>query len=65
MNITINNKTVTTAATNLRELADEMTLPASGVAIAVDCRMVPRAEWAETQLREGADLMIIRAVCGG
>jgi sulfur carrier protein len=35
------------------------------VAIAVDCRMVPRTEWAETPLSEGADLMIIRAVCGG
>jgi sulfur carrier protein ThiS len=26
---------------------------------------VPRTEWAETPLSEGADLMIIRAVCGG
>jgi sulfur carrier protein len=65
MNITLNNKPVTTAATTLQELADELTLPASGVAVAVGDHIVPRATWAETLLAEGCSIVIIRAVCGG
>jgi sulfur carrier protein len=42
-------------------------LPASGrgVAVAVDAEVVPRGEWAQTLLHEGARVEILRAIQGG
>ena len=42
-------------------------LPASGrgVAVAVDAEVVPRGEWAATELHEGARVEILRAIQGG
>ena len=40
-------------------------LPDRGIAIAVDGKVVPKAQWSVTPLCEGADVTIIRAVCGG
>jgi sulfur carrier protein len=42
-------------------------LPASGrgVAVAVDAEVVPRGEWARTELHEGARVEILRAIQGG
>ena len=42
-------------------------LPASGrgVAVAVDAEVVPRGEWNETKLHEGARVEILRAIQGG
>ena len=42
-------------------------LPASGrgVAVAVNAEVVPRGEWAETTLHEGARVEILRAIQGG
>lgn len=65
MNILINNKAVSTEAKNLAELALELTLPERGVAVALSNKMVPRTEWATTVLTEGANIVIIKAVCGG
>lgn len=42
------------------------TLPTTeGIAVAVNNRVVPRAQWAETYLTEGANVTVITAVCGG
>lgn len=65
MQILINNKTTETAATTLLELAAELQLPERGVAVALAGSMVPRTAWAETSLQEGANIVIIKAVCGG
>jgi sulfur carrier protein len=65
MEITVNNKTVTTAAASLGALAAEMTLPAKGVAMAVNNEMIPRSDWESTAIREGDSVVIIKAVCGG
>lgn len=65
MKIQINNKEVETEAKNLSELAQEMALPATGVAVAVNNKMVPRAQWADTALTEGIAVVIIKAACGG
>lgn len=65
MQILINNKTTETAATTLLELAAELQLPERGVAVALAGSMVPRTAWAETSLHEGANIVIIKAVCGG
>ena len=37
----------------------------TGVAVALDGEVVPRARWSETGLREGAVLEIVRAAAGG
>jgi sulfur carrier protein len=39
--------------------------PASGVAVAVDGEVVPRAEWAATALADGARVEVLTAVQGG
>lgn len=38
---------------------------APGVAVAVNGRVVPRAEWEQTVLRDGDDVRLVRAVAGG
>ena len=37
----------------------------SGVAMALNNRMIPRADWGDTPLEEGASIVIIKAACGG
>ncbi|MBO4396955.1 MAG: sulfur carrier protein ThiS [Bacteroidaceae bacterium] len=65
MKVKINNKDVETSVSNLQALATEMNLPEQGVAIAIDNNMIPRAGWAEKQLHEGDNIVIIKAACGG
>lgn len=65
MDININNKKTSITSTNLQELAQEMNLPEKGVAVAINNLMIPRTEWANTPIAEGADIVIINAACGG
>lgn len=65
MKVTINNKETETQAKTIRELAQELDLPATGVAVAISNEMVPRDEWENTIIAEGADIVIVKAVCGG
>lgn len=65
MKVLINNKEVETEAVTLLQLTNELSLPAQGVAVAVDNRMVPRAEWTDYALYEGISIVIIKAACGG
>jgi sulfur carrier protein len=44
---------------------DELGAPATGVAVAVDGEVVPRAARAETVLAEGARVEVLTAVQGG
>jgi sulfur carrier protein len=39
--------------------------PMSGVAVAVDGEVVPRASWSRTELVEGARVEVLTAVQGG
>ncbi|MBN9097043.1 MULTISPECIES: sulfur carrier protein ThiS [unclassified Pseudonocardia] len=39
--------------------------PATGVAVAVDGEVVPRATWADTALSDGARVEVLTAVQGG
>jgi sulfur carrier protein len=58
-----------------RELADGTTVAAvvteaadarpGGVAVAVDAEVVPRGEWGERELHDGARVEILTAVQGG
>lgn len=65
MEIFINSKPTETSASNLAELAGELSLPQAGVAMALNARMVQRSEWENTRLPEGAEIIIIKAACGG
>ena len=65
MKVTINNKETETQAKTIRELAQELDLPATGVAVAIRNEMVPRDEWENTLITEGADIVIVKAFCGG
>lgn len=66
MNVYVNRTPVAIASeTSLAELLDAQRIPADGTAVAVNNRVVPRAEWPTTHLEEEAKVTIIRAVCGG
>ena len=65
MQININNKPITTEATHLNMLAEELSLPEKGVAVAIENKMVPRTLWEQTPLEEGTSVVIIKAACGG
>lgn len=65
MKVTINNKETETQAKTIRELAQELDLLATGVAVAISNEMVPRDEWENTIITEGADIVIVKAFCGG
>ena len=65
MKIKINDKETNVKATSLQELAQELTLPEKGIAVAVNNRMVPRSNWQLTELHDGDKIVIIKAVCGG
>lgn len=65
MKVSVNNKDVETGANTLSQLTEELSLPAQGIAIAVNNRMVPRTEWTDYTLTEGVSIIIIKAACGG
>ena len=65
MKISINNKEVEAGATLLISLTEELALPARGVAIAVNNRMIPRTDWNKFALIKGDSIVIIQAACGG
>ena len=65
MIVKINRKPTETSASNLEELAGELSLPNAGVAMALNSKMVQRSEWADTPLSEDAEIIIIKAACGG
>ena len=62
MNIKINNKETEVKATSLQELATEISLPEKGVAVAVNNRMVTRADWNHTAINDGDNIVVIKAV---
>lgn len=65
MKIYINRKPIETSASNLAELAAELSLPPAGVALALNTKMIQRVDWENTQLSDGAEIIVIKAVCGG
>ena len=53
--------------TTVRGLLEALEVPgaASGVAVAIDAAVVPRAEWSTTELDDGARVEVVRAIQGG
>jgi sulfur carrier protein len=52
-------------ATTVAELMHIRGVPTSGVAVAVDGAVLPRASWPATPLAEGTRLEVLTAVQGG
>jgi len=65
MKVKVNNRCVDTEARVLSRLIQELRMPQAGVAVGVGGRMVPRTEWDTFALTEGADIVVIKAACGG
>ena len=65
MKVTINNKETETQAKTIRELAQELDLPATGVAVAISNEMVPPDECGRKASTYLADIVIVKAFCGG
>lgn len=66
MKVQVNNKEMElTAQSSIQQLSETMELPQAGVAIAVNNKMVPRAEWHQFVLQENDQIVIIKAACGG
>ncbi|MBR6086598.1 MAG: sulfur carrier protein ThiS [Prevotella sp.] len=65
MNIIINSKSTETQAQTLQALAEELSLPKSGVAMAKNQQMIHREDWDQTALAENDNILIIKAACGG
>lgn len=49
----------------LAAMAADRNLPDKGVAIAVNNEMIPRGEWGAYTVKEGDDIVILKAFCGG
>lgn len=66
MKISVNNKeTELLDGNTIAQLAIQLELPAQGVAVAVNNKMIPRKEWETYAIQEGDNLTIIKAACGG
>ena len=66
MKVQVNNQTTELPEGScVAALAAQLELPAQGVAVAVNNRMIPRSEWETKVLAEGDQLVVIKAACGG
>ena len=50
---------------SLADLVDSLAMKADRVAVELNREIVPRAEWAGTQLKDGDELEIVHFVGGG
>lgn len=66
MKVQVNNKEVElNPDSTLIQLTAQLELTVSGIAIAVNNRMIPRTEWESFSLHENDSVVIIKAACGG
>ncbi len=67
MNIFFNNAEIELPAgiESVAELLRSRGVHTTGIAVAVNDRVVRKAAWGDTRLNEGDKVMVITAVCGG
>jgi sulfur carrier protein len=65
MRLTVNGEQKETAATRVGALLDELEYTGRHLAIAVNFEVVPRARWADTELRDGDAIEILTPRQGG
>ncbi len=49
----------------LRQLLDQLSMPAQGIAVAVDGTVLPKSRWDDTTVQNGWTIEILTAVQGG
>ncbi len=49
----------------IASLVEDLSAPQRGVAVAIDGEVVPRREWDETTLPDGARVEVVAAIQGG
>jgi sulfur carrier protein len=66
MNVLVNGRpTELESGATVESVLAVLDVPDRGVAVAVDAEVVPRGEWPEHQLSEGARVEVLRAIQGG
>ncbi|MBE6187811.1 MAG: sulfur carrier protein ThiS [Rikenellaceae bacterium] len=65
MRLTVNNKEGLFLSTTLSQLIAELSITTTGIAVAVNRKIIPRQLWEQTNLTEGDSIVIIKAVYGG
>ena len=65
MRLTVNNKEGFFVSTTLSQLILELEIATTGIAVAVNRKIIPRQLWEQTLLSEGDSIVIIKAVYGG
>jgi sulfur carrier protein len=63
--IQVNGEATPVGVATLAELVQGQSLPAKGVAVALNDAVVPRARWPETTLKPGDRVEIVRPIVGG
>ena len=66
MNVLVNGEpTELGPGATVETVLASLDVPDRGVAVAVDAEVVPRGEWPERELSEGARVEVLRAIQGG
>lgn len=66
MKVQVNDKEVEISPSfTLKQITDDLKLPAVGIAVAVNNRMIPRSDWGNHSLHENDSIVVIKAACGG
>jgi sulfur carrier protein len=66
MNVLVNGRpTELESGATVESVLAVLDVPDRGVAVAVDAEVVPRGQWPERQLSEGARVEVLRAIQGG
>lgn len=67
MEITVNRKVYTFDCSEmpLSEVLDTCNIATTGIAVAVNNKIIRRADWSTTVIADGDALTVITAVCGG
>lgn len=66
MKIKINNEIHQLAdGITVKTVAEANRLPDKGVAVAVNNELVPREEWGVHVVKDGDEIVILKAFCGG
>lgn len=61
----MNNKEGLFVSTTLSQLIAELSITTTGIAVAVNRKIIPRQLWEQTNLTERDSIVIIKAVYGG
>ena len=65
MRIWLNGQAQDVEADTVADVVTRLTTATKGVAVAVDDMVVPRSQWARTELRDGARVEVLVATQGG